>query len=391
MLLDICRRQWNALRRTDHFRREGVSNLSHDLRSPLTATVACLETLDGRWAGERRAPTTAAWSRSRCATRATPPAWCSRSATWPSSTSPSSACAREAVDAGELLDDIVAALRRAGGAPGRRAAQRAGAPKARARRRAPRIDVELFERAVANLRRQRAQVLPARQHGDARARRRATAASRSASPTTGRASPPPTCRSCSTASTRAGRRSRRRPAKAAAASAWRSSSASPSCTAATSRSRARLGRGTRVVLTLPAARTASRRGRAHRGETLVPRFGAVLQWRDSAQAPAGAASAGGQTRRQPSREPGRGPKRNTKSGAYRADAELRLRGTGRPVAPVVVSMPLGGARQTPRRRRPRRRQNGNCAGAGYPHPAATARRAALATMRVGSALAHSGS
>ena len=49
MLLDICRRQWNALRRVDHFRREGVSNLSHDLRSPLTATVACLETLDGRW------------------------------------------------------------------------------------------------------------------------------------------------------------------------------------------------------------------------------------------------------------------------------------------------------------------------------------------------------
>jgi signal transduction histidine kinase len=29
-----------------------VSNLSHDLRSPLTATVACLETLDGRWAGD---------------------------------------------------------------------------------------------------------------------------------------------------------------------------------------------------------------------------------------------------------------------------------------------------------------------------------------------------
>ena len=51
MLLDVCRRQWNALRRTDHFRREGVSNLSHDLRSPLTATVACLETLDSRWVG----------------------------------------------------------------------------------------------------------------------------------------------------------------------------------------------------------------------------------------------------------------------------------------------------------------------------------------------------
>ena len=52
MLIDICRSQWNELRRLDHFRREGVSNLSHDLRSPLTATVACLETLDGRWAGD---------------------------------------------------------------------------------------------------------------------------------------------------------------------------------------------------------------------------------------------------------------------------------------------------------------------------------------------------
>ena len=51
MLLATLRKQWEALQRLDHFRREGVSNLSHDLRSPLTATVACLETLDGRWAG----------------------------------------------------------------------------------------------------------------------------------------------------------------------------------------------------------------------------------------------------------------------------------------------------------------------------------------------------
>ena len=51
MMLDICLRQWNELRRLDHFRREGVSNLSHDLRSPMTATVACLETLEGRWSG----------------------------------------------------------------------------------------------------------------------------------------------------------------------------------------------------------------------------------------------------------------------------------------------------------------------------------------------------
>ncbi|HJV97228.1 MAG TPA: HAMP domain-containing protein, partial [Albitalea sp.] len=52
MMLDTVRRQWAALRRLDHFRREGVSNLSHDLRSPLTATTACLETLDARWAGD---------------------------------------------------------------------------------------------------------------------------------------------------------------------------------------------------------------------------------------------------------------------------------------------------------------------------------------------------
>jgi signal transduction histidine kinase len=51
-MLDTLRTQWAALRRLDHFRREGVSNLSHDLRSPLTATVACLETLENRWAGD---------------------------------------------------------------------------------------------------------------------------------------------------------------------------------------------------------------------------------------------------------------------------------------------------------------------------------------------------
>jgi signal transduction histidine kinase len=52
MLLATLRAQWDELRRLDHFRRESVSNLSHDLRSPLTATVACLETLDQRWAGQ---------------------------------------------------------------------------------------------------------------------------------------------------------------------------------------------------------------------------------------------------------------------------------------------------------------------------------------------------
>ncbi len=48
-MLQTLRSQWTTLRRLDHFRREGVSNLSHDLRSPLTATAACLETLQNRW------------------------------------------------------------------------------------------------------------------------------------------------------------------------------------------------------------------------------------------------------------------------------------------------------------------------------------------------------
>ena len=51
-LLATLRMQWDELRRLDTFRRESVSNLSHDLRSPLTATVACLETLQSRWAGQ---------------------------------------------------------------------------------------------------------------------------------------------------------------------------------------------------------------------------------------------------------------------------------------------------------------------------------------------------
>lgn len=51
-LLATLRMQWDELSKLDRFRRESVSNLSHDLRSPLTATVACLETLDGRWAGD---------------------------------------------------------------------------------------------------------------------------------------------------------------------------------------------------------------------------------------------------------------------------------------------------------------------------------------------------
>jgi signal transduction histidine kinase len=48
-LLATLHAQWDRLRRLDAFRRESVSNLSHDLRSPLTAAAASLETLQQRW------------------------------------------------------------------------------------------------------------------------------------------------------------------------------------------------------------------------------------------------------------------------------------------------------------------------------------------------------
>jgi signal transduction histidine kinase len=56
-MLATLRMQWDELQRLDSFRREGVANLSHDLRSPLTATVACLETLEQRWQGPAAAST----------------------------------------------------------------------------------------------------------------------------------------------------------------------------------------------------------------------------------------------------------------------------------------------------------------------------------------------
>jgi signal transduction histidine kinase len=149
MLLDICRRQWNALRRTDHFRREGVSNLSHDLRSPLTATVACLETLEGRWSaggeaaerGEDRRLVEIALRNTRNAARMV-----QSLGDLAQLDEPEFGLRSEDVDAGELLDDI--ALRFA-----ERAARQGVVLRAEP---APdgthaRLDVELFERAVANL------------------------------------------------------------------------------------------------------------------------------------------------------------------------------------------------------------------------------------------------
>ena len=152
MLLDICRRQWNALRRTDHFRREGVSNLSHDLRSPLTATVACLETLDGRWSesaerAEDRRLVEIALRNTRNAARMV-----QSLGDLAKLDEPEFSLRSEAVDAGELLDDI--ALRFAERAARQGVALRTlpagGANQGEAGPRAL-LDVELFERAIANL------------------------------------------------------------------------------------------------------------------------------------------------------------------------------------------------------------------------------------------------
>jgi signal transduction histidine kinase len=153
MMLDLCLRQWNELRRLDHFRREGVSNLSHDLRSPLTATVACLETLDGRWAAEPGAGRSdedrrlveIALRNTRNAARLV-----QSLGDLAKLDEPEFKLRLEAMDAGELLDDIC--IRFAERAAHQGVVLRAvhgGGPNA-----VPpfaSVDVELFERAIANL------------------------------------------------------------------------------------------------------------------------------------------------------------------------------------------------------------------------------------------------
>jgi signal transduction histidine kinase len=149
MLLDICRRQWNALRRTDHFRREGVSNLSHDLRSPLTATVACLETLDGRWAGDaartddRRLLEIALRNTTNAARMVQSLGDLAKL------DEPEFSLRTEAVDAGELLDDIALRFAERAARQDVRVRSVAAAPAGNPAR--AELDVELFERAVANL------------------------------------------------------------------------------------------------------------------------------------------------------------------------------------------------------------------------------------------------
>jgi signal transduction histidine kinase len=146
MLLVRLREQWGALRRLDHFRREAVSNLSHDLRSPLTATAACLETLDARWGADAarkpdRELLEVALRNTRNAARLVQslgdlarldePAFKLRS---------------ERVDVRELLDDIHLRFAERAARRGVALDTALGGEPAVAQ-----IDIELFERAVANL------------------------------------------------------------------------------------------------------------------------------------------------------------------------------------------------------------------------------------------------
>ena len=148
-MLDTLRRQWASLQRLDHFRREGVSNLSHDLRSPLTATVACLETLESRWAQDpQRASDQALVSMALRNTR--------NAARLVQSLGdlaqldePEFKLRTEVLDVGELLDDIVVRFGPRAQAQG--VSLQADPPSPDCPAPVAVVDIELFERAVANL------------------------------------------------------------------------------------------------------------------------------------------------------------------------------------------------------------------------------------------------
>jgi len=146
-MLATLRMQWDALRRLDHFRREGVSNLSHDLRSPLTATTACLETLDERWRGdatraEDRQLLEVALRNTRNTARLV-----QSLGELAQLDEPQFKLRSEMLDVHELLDDIALrfAPRAAASGVALLVEPSGGTPLFAA------LDIELFERAVANL------------------------------------------------------------------------------------------------------------------------------------------------------------------------------------------------------------------------------------------------
>ena len=147
-MLATLRTQWDTLRRLDHFRREGVSNLSHDLRSPLTATAACLETLELRWGAdaarlEDRKLVEVALRNTRNAARLV-----KSLGDLAQLDEPEFKLNLEVLDITDLLDDI--ALRFAARAAQQGVGLRADAAEPPQACYAD-IDIELFERAIANL------------------------------------------------------------------------------------------------------------------------------------------------------------------------------------------------------------------------------------------------
>ena len=291
MLLDICRR---AVERAAPHRPFPARGRQQPVARPALAADG-----DGRLPRDARRPLV----RRRGARRGPPPgrdraaqhaqrrrAWCSRSATWPSSTSPSSSLRTEAVDAGELLDDI--AVRFA-----ERAARQGVALRTRAsgrRRRGPRaeLDVELFERAVANLLDNALKFCPPRRHGHARPPRRATRRVEvQRRRRRARASPPPTCRSCSTASIKAGRRrragDRRRRPRPRPGDRQAHRRAARRRRRGRERARARhAGRPDRAGGVATASRRAAARVNARTGKLRGHAFGRVARVRVSGAAPA---------------------------------------------------------------------------------------------------------
>jgi signal transduction histidine kinase len=148
-MLATLRQQWEALRRLDHFRRQGVSNLSHDLRSPLTATAACLETLESRWQAapgrdEDRQLVAVALRNTRNAARLV-----QSLGDLAQLDEPEFKLRAEVLDAGEVLDDI--ALRFGARAAERGVSLQALHPPEGAGPPTAALDIELVERAIANL------------------------------------------------------------------------------------------------------------------------------------------------------------------------------------------------------------------------------------------------
>ena len=147
-MLNTLRTQWSTLRRLDHFRREGVSNLSHDLRSPLTATTACLETLENRWAGDAgraadRQLVEVALRNTQNAARLV-----QALGDLAQLDEPEFKLRTEVMDVSELLDDVAVRFAERAERQGIRVVTAehvdSSAPLAA-------VDVELFERAIANL------------------------------------------------------------------------------------------------------------------------------------------------------------------------------------------------------------------------------------------------